>query len=155
MFKTHETSLQSSVEVTKFVTSNGSAWAVHNNLWFVSVGSTCSPDLLHTTDVVQCRKDFDCLKCCDGTFYKLQGSCADPQKSELYMSYVTWDVYGSINSVMLLSPLLFLNTLVCKRTHLCSLVTVFPCHFLAALFTFLYVLLNRLLLAWFQASAVK
>jgi hypothetical protein len=86
-FRNHETALQSSVEVTKFFTSNGSARAVRNNLWFVSVGSTCSPDLLHTTDVVQCRKDFDCLKCCDGTFYRLQGSYADPQNSELFMLY--------------------------------------------------------------------
>ena len=120
-FRNHETSHQSSVEVTKFFSSNSSAWTVPNNLWFVSVGSTCSPDVLHTTDVVRCRKDSSRLKCCDGTFYRLQGSYADPQNSELYMLYVMLDVCGNINSVMLLSSwLLFLDRLVYKRTSLLS-----------------------------------
>jgi hypothetical protein len=136
-FRNHETGLKSSVEVTKFFTSDISAWAFRNNLWFVSVGSTCSSDLRHTTDVMKCRKDFDCLKCRDGTFYRLQGSCADPQNSELYVLCIMRDICGSMNSVMFLSSLLFLNRLVYKRMHLCYLATVIPCYFLAALRTFL------------------
>jgi len=105
-FRNHETGLQS-VEVTNFSSSDGSARAVRNNLWFVSVGSTCSPDHVHTTDVMKCRKDFDRLKCRDGAFYRLEGSCADPQNSELFLLYVMWDTCGSMNSVMLFSSLLF------------------------------------------------
>jgi hypothetical protein len=108
-FRNHETILQSSVEVTKFFTSNGSARAVRYNLWFVSVGSTCSPDRLHTTDVMKSRKDSDHVRCHDGTFYRLQGSCADPQNSELRVLYIMWDICESMNSVMLLFSLLFLK----------------------------------------------
>jgi hypothetical protein len=154
-FGNHESDLQSSVEVTTFFTSNSSARAVPKNCDSFFVGSACPPHL-HTTDVIECRKGFDLIKCRDGTFYRLQGSYADPQNSELYMLYIIRDVCWNVNSVLLLYLLfLFLNRLVYKGTRLCYFATVFIFHFLAALSTFLDVLLNHFLPTRLEASAKK
>ncbi|XP_021940357.1 uncharacterized protein LOC110840005 isoform X2 [Zootermopsis nevadensis] len=41
--------------------------------------SNSSREVFHATDIVAARKDFDCVRCHDGTVYKLQGPFVDPK----------------------------------------------------------------------------